>query len=92
MKLKFKHQAYQADAVRAHIALPLYWALALGACLGGNGTLVGASPNVVISQIAQKNKYHLSFWDFTRYGMPLMILSLLLCTAYIYLRYFLWAM
>lgn len=70
------------------VADPLYWCLALGACLGGNGTLVGASANIVIAQIARKNKYKLSFWDFTRIGFPLMVLSLLICTGYIYLRYF----
>ena len=70
------------------IAQPLYWALALGACLGGNGSLVGASANVVVSQIAHKNKYKLSFWRFTKIGFPMMILSLVLSTAYLYLRYF----
>lgn len=67
---------------------PLYWSLALGACLGGNGSLVGASANVVVAQIAKRNKYRLSFWDFTRYGLPIMIISLLVSTVYIYLRYF----
>jgi len=75
-------------AVQAQIAMPLYWALALGACLGGNGTLVGASANVVVSQIARKNNYPLTFWRFTRIGLPLMVLSLLISTAYLYLRYF----
>ena len=63
-------------------------ALALGACLGGNGTLVGASANVVISQIAKRNKQAFTFWEFTKIGFPLMILSLVICTGYIYLRYF----
>jgi len=74
--------------IDAQIAFPLYWALALGACLGGNGTLVGASANVVISQIAKKNKYDLSFWTFTKMGLPLMLLSLVLSTVYLWLRYF----
>ena len=64
------------------------WALALGACLGGNGSLVGASANVVISQIAKRNNCAFSFWGFTRYGLPFMLLSLVFCTVYIYLRYF----
>jgi len=68
---------------------PLYWSLALGACLGGNGSLIGASANVVIAQIARRNRYHLSFWDFTRYGLPLMVVSLAVSSVYIYLRYFL---
>lgn len=70
------------------VSQPLYWALALGACLGGNGSLIGASANVVVSQIAHKNKYKLSFMDFTKFGFPLMIMSLLVSTVYIYLRYF----
>ena len=52
------------------IAEPLYWSLALGACLGGNGSLIGASANVVVAQIAQRNNYRLTFMDFTRLGFP----------------------
>jgi len=78
----------QTAAIEQHIANPLFWSLALGACLGGNGTIVGASANVVISQIAKRNNHGFSFWEFTRLGLPLMVLSLVLCTGYIYLRYF----
>ena len=70
------------------IAEPLYWSLALGACLGGNGTLIGASANVVIAHIANRNKYRLTFMDFTRTGLPVMLLSVALSTVYIWLRYF----
>lgn len=77
-----------SEAANLQVVEPLYWCLALGACLGGNGSLIGASANVVISQIARRNKYKLSFWDFTRYGFPLMFISLLVCTGYVYLRYF----
>lgn len=76
------------ELVKAGIEYPLFWALALGACLGGNGTLIGASANVVIAQIARRNRYKLSFWDFTKYGLPLMFLSLLISTVYLYLFYF----
>jgi len=76
------------ELIRTVIAGPLYWALALGACLGGNGTLVGASANVVISQIARKNKYNLTFWTFSRTGIPVLFVSLIISTVYIYLRYF----
>ena len=62
--------------------------MALGACLGGNGTLIGASANVVIGQIAVRNKYKLGFWEFTKYGAPMTLLSLVICTVYIYYRYF----
>ncbi len=71
------------------VAEPLYWSLALGACLGGNGSLIGASANVVVAQIAQRNNYRLTFMDFTRLGLPMMILSVALATVYICLRYFL---
>lgn len=62
---------------------PLWWALSLGACLGGNGTMVGASANVVLSGIAKKEGYHMSFMDFTKYGFPIMILTIVLATGYL---------
>lgn len=74
--------------VQAQIAEPLLWSLALGACLGGNGTLVGASANVVIVQVANRNKCPITFWSFTKYGFPFMIASLLIAHLYIYARYF----
>lgn len=70
------------------ISDPLYWSLALGACLGGNGTMVGASANVVICQIAKRNNYNITFMGFTKLGLPMMVLSLVICTAYLWLRYF----
>jgi Na+/H+ antiporter NhaD/arsenite permease-like protein len=82
--------AADSEATRETITLPLFWALALGACLGGNGSLIGASANVVVSQIARKHGHHLTFWHFTRLGAPLMLLSLVLSTVYLYLRYFVW--
>ncbi len=76
------------ELIKTQIEAPLVWALALGACLGGNGSLIGASANVVIAQIARRNKYPLTFWQFTKYGLPMMILSLVLSTGYLYVRYF----
>ncbi|MCD6326775.1 hypothetical protein J7M28_04370, partial [bacterium] len=76
-------------AVLAPISQPLYWSLALGACLGGNGSLIGASANVVMSQIAKRNNYQITFGRFARYGLPLMLFSMVLSSIYIYLRYFL---
>lgn len=70
------------------IAAPLYWALALGACLGGNGTLIGASANVVIAQVGKRNNCGISFMDFTRAGFPIMILTAALSSVYLYWRYF----
>ena len=71
------------------VAEPLYWALALGACLGGNGTLVGASANVVVANIARRNNYDLTFMRFTKYGLPVMLATLVFSMIYIYVRYFL---
>lgn len=66
---------------------PVWWSLALGACLGGNGTLIGASANVVVAGIAEKNGYKISFREFMYIAFPLMIVSIVLSHAYIYLRY-----
>lgn len=66
---------------------PLWWSLALGACLGGNGTLIGASANVIVAGLAAKEGYRITFGKFLIIAFPLMILSILICTVYIYLRY-----
>lgn len=66
---------------------PLWWSLALGACLGGNGTLIGASANVIVAGIAEKNGVPISFWGFMKIGFPLMIVSILMSTIYVYLVY-----
>lgn len=65
----------------------LWWALSLGACLGGNGTLIGASANVVVAGIAKREGHEFSYMDFLKIGFPLTIIALLLSHAYIYLRY-----
>jgi len=64
--------------------LPLWWALALGACLGGNGTIVGASANVVIVDLARKAGYRITFWQFFKYGFPVMIGSVALSALYLW--------
>jgi Na+/H+ antiporter NhaD/arsenite permease-like protein len=66
---------------------PLWWALALGACLGGNGTLVGASANVVAVGIAERRGDHIGFWGFTRVGLPFAVGSLVIASVYVWLRY-----
>ena len=70
------------------IAEPLWWSLVLGVCLGGNGTLIGSSVNVIIAKISTNNKYPISFMHFTRYGFPFMIQSLVISIIYIWVRYF----
>lgn len=67
--------------------LPLWWALSLGACLGGNGTLIGASANVVVAGIAGKAGHHFKFMEFMKLAFPMMLLSIILCSIYLYLRY-----
>ena len=67
---------------------PLWWSLALGACLGGNGTLIGASANVIVAGIAEKNGIRLLFIPYLKIAFPLMIISIILCHAYLLLRYF----
>jgi Na+/H+ antiporter NhaD/arsenite permease-like protein len=63
----------------------IWWALAMGACLGGNGTLIGASANVVVAGIAEKYGDHISFIDYLKLGFPLMLVSVVLSMAYLYL-------
>jgi Na+/H+ antiporter NhaD/arsenite permease-like protein len=77
-----------AAEIQLQIAEPLLWALALGACLGGNGTLVGASANVVISQIANRNNCKITFMSFTKYGFPFMLASLVVAHIYLYIKFF----
>lgn len=66
---------------------PLAWALVLGACLGGNGTLVGASANVVMAGIAEREGIKVDFLGFMKIGLPTMIVSVLLSTLYLLLRF-----
>ncbi|MCT8159169.1 ArsB/NhaD family transporter [Pseudoruegeria sp. SHC-113] len=67
---------------------PLWWSLALGACLGGNGTLLGASANLTVAAFAEKAKQPIGFMQFMKYAFPIMILTLAIAHVYIWLRYF----
>lgn len=66
---------------------PLWWSLALGACLGGNGTLIGASANLIAAGLSAKEGHPIRFLAYMKIGFPLMLLSIVLCSGYIYLRY-----
>ena len=66
---------------------PLWWALSLGACLGGNGTLIGASANVVLAGVSSKNGYPITFMQYTKIGFPLMLISILISMVYLLLRF-----
>lgn len=74
----------QADGIDV---TPFWWAISLGACLGGNGTLIGASANVVLSGIGNKHGYPISFSGYLKVGFPLMILSVIISTIFLLLRY-----
>jgi Na+/H+ antiporter NhaD/arsenite permease-like protein len=67
--------------------LPLWWSLALGACLGGNGTLVGASANLVVAGFAERAGHPIRFGTFLLTAFPLMLLSIAISSIYVYLRY-----
>lgn len=66
---------------------PLWWAISLGACLGGNGTLVGASANIVLANISAKHGYPISFARFFKFGFPAMLMSIVISTIYLVIRY-----
>jgi Na+/H+ antiporter NhaD/arsenite permease-like protein len=66
---------------------PLWWSLSLGACLGGNGLLIGASANLVVAGIAGKEGHPITFIGFMKIGLPVMLLSLVISTLYVYFRY-----
>jgi Na+/H+ antiporter NhaD/arsenite permease-like protein len=67
--------------------MPLWWSLALGACLGGNGSLVGASANLIVAGFAERSGHRIRFLPFMAAAFPLMILSVLIASIYVYLRY-----
>jgi Na+/H+ antiporter NhaD/arsenite permease-like protein len=67
--------------------LPLWWALSLGACLGGNGTLIGASANLVVAGLAERAGTTFRFVAFLKVAFPLMLISIVISHAYIYMRY-----
>lgn len=65
----------------------LWWATSLGACLGGNGTLIGASANVVLASVGDKHGYPISFKDYFKIGFPIMILTVIISTVYLLIRF-----
>lgn len=71
----------------ATYAYPLWWALSLGACLGGNMTIIGAAANVIVSENAAKSGHPISFMRFLKYGVGVVAISLTISTVYIYFRF-----
>lgn len=69
----------------------LWWALAIGAGLGGNATAIGASANVVVLGLAEKAGRRITFWEFTKYGLVVTLVTIGLSTPYLWLRYIVFA-
>jgi Na+/H+ antiporter NhaD/arsenite permease-like protein len=65
----------------------LWWSLAAGACLGGNGTLIGASANLTVAGLAERQGVRFGFWTYTKTAFPLMLLSIVMSQVYLFLRY-----
>ena len=68
--------------------MPVWWTLSLGACFGGNGSLIAASANVIVAGMANKEGIRISFMRFLIYAVPTMLISTALAAVYIYARYF----
>ena len=66
---------------------PIWWSLALGACLGGNGTIIGASANLIVAAMAAEKGHNISFVKYLKVGFPVMLLTILISTSYVYLRF-----
>ena len=77
-----------AEAPTPEIGQALWWAFALGADFGGNGTAVAASANVVAIGIAERTGNRISFWEFTKYGALVTVLTMVMAWVYVWLRYF----
>ncbi|XP_017080166.1 P protein [Drosophila eugracilis] len=82
MILRLNVQLYQNDEIKVPLT-PLVWALSYGACFGGNGTLIGASANVVGAAIAHQYGYKISFVQFFRYGFPMMLATISIAMVYL---------
>lgn len=74
-----------------HELMPVWWSLALGACLGGNGSAIGASANVIVVGMAEKAGQKISFLRFMAYGVPITFVSVFLSMLYVLLRYYIFA-
>lgn len=76
-----------ATKMGSEFVQPLWWSLSLGACLGGNMTIIGAAANVIVSETSAAKGHPIEFMKFLKYGVSAMLLSLLMSSAYIYLRF-----
>ena len=70
------------------VMMPAWWALSLGACFGGNGTIIGASANVIIAGIASREGHPIKFLSFMKWSVPIMLLTIILSTIWLKIQYF----
>ena len=68
--------------------MPVWWALSLGACFGGNGSLIAASANVIVAGMAQREGHPIHFMRFLIWSIPVMLISVLIATIYLHIRWF----
>lgn len=80
--------AASVEHIQHAAMMPVWWALALGACLGGNGSPIGASANVIVVGLSEKAGHKITFMEFLKYGLPVMIMTVFLSMIYIYVRYY----
>jgi Na+/H+ antiporter NhaD/arsenite permease-like protein len=81
-------ESMAVDFGGAEELMPLWWSLALGACLGGNGSLIGASANLIVAGFAERSGQPIRFLPFMLMAFPLMLVSIAISTVYVYWRYF----
>jgi Na+/H+ antiporter NhaD/arsenite permease-like protein len=68
--------------------MPVWWALSLGSCFGGNGSLIAASANVIVAGLASREGHTIAFGRFLFWSVPVMLLSIVVSTIYLYLVHF----
>ncbi len=81
-------KAIEADLGGRQAMMPVWWALSLGSCFGGNGSLIAASANVIVAGLAARENHHISFVKFLIFGIPVMLISVTIAMIYLYLIYF----
>ena len=81
-------KSMEAELGGREAMMPVWWALSLGACFGGNGTLIGASANVIVAGLAQRHGNHISFIRFLKWSIPVMLISVAISCAWLYIQYF----
>lgn len=80
-------KSIEVDMGGRETVMPIWWALMMGACYGGNGTLIASSANVVVAGIAMKEGHHIKFFRFMAWGLPVTFVTIVLSSVYLYFRY-----